>query len=42
MNRCETKDHYMIMLETMQEYWDAAFNLYFLRYIHPEIDLIAR
>ncbi len=30
------------MLKTMQEYWDPAFNQYYLKHIHTEIDLIAR
>lgn len=40
--KCESKESYDELLSTKREYWDPAFCQYFLTYIHPDIDLIAR
>ena len=40
--RCESKDVYLQLWSRKKQYWDPAFSHYFLTYIHPEIDLIAR
>lgn len=40
--KCATKEVYTTMLNLKQGYWDQAFANYYLTYIHPDIDLIAK
>ena len=40
--KSESKESYSELLATKLEYWDPNFAHYYLTYIHPEINLIAR